>query len=98
MWVGIAIVVLMGIFPPWVGFDETTPHYLGYKFLLSPPDNMWLLRHRDSINIDHVGIVDFSRLLIQWVMVSVVAVGLIITFKDKRQKDKHIEQRLAVRN
>ncbi len=88
MWVGIAIVVLMGIFTPWVAIEEATHHYLGYRFILSPPDETWFLHLRDKPGIDQIGIVDFTQLLIQWIMVSVIVGGLIITFKDKKSKDE----------
>ena len=91
MWVGIAIVVLMGIFPPWLAIEENTHIYLGHSFILSPPNENWLRHHRDSIDINQIGIVDFTRLLIQWTMVSVIVGGLFITFKDKKPKDEQKE-------
>lgn len=85
MWVGIAFVVLMGLFPPWMGREETPPPiYLGRFFISSPPNKNWLRHHRDSIDASQIGGVDFTRLSTQWIMVSVVAGGLIITLKDKK--------------
>ncbi|MHC4075741.1 MAG: hypothetical protein ACYSRZ_04930 [Planctomycetota bacterium] len=89
MWVGIAIVVLMGIFPPWVVIDETNPFYVGYSFMFLPPDaGTWLSKHRHFKPKEYVGVIDFTRLLTQWLMVAVIVGGLIITFKDKKPKDE----------
>jgi len=80
LWVGIAIVVLMGIFPPWVAIAEASHFYLGYSFILSPPEEM----KRGEM---HIAVIELTRLLTQWIMVAVIVGGLIITFKDKKPKD-----------
>ena len=78
MWVGIAIVVLMGIFPPWATIVQATHHYLGHSFILLTP------RLRPNATIIFI---DLTRLLPQWIMVAVIVGGMIISFKDKKPKD-----------
>jgi hypothetical protein len=76
LWIGIAVIVVMGIFPPWVhrggpGVEKSA----GYSFILNGPESYafgWFARP------------DISRLFIQWVIVAVITAGLIITVKDKR--------------
>ena len=74
LWVGIAIVVLMGIFPPWAVTYQGGGPYEGYAFILSRP--------REICHIET------TLLLVQWIMVAVVTGGLIITFKDRKPKDE----------
>ena len=79
LWIGIIILVLMGIFPPihidisdrfWRG-DGPRPWEPGYDFLFT------MLPSKIS----------FSKLFIQWFIIAVVTGGLIVTFKDKKSKD-----------
>ena len=77
MWVGIGIIVLMGIFPPLMLCTQSSKVFLDYGFIV-PQIN----------GAEKVALVDFSRLLTQWVIVSVLTIGLIITFKDKGDQTK----------
>jgi hypothetical protein len=82
LWVGIAVIVTMGIFPPWMitgGSQGCLP--MGYSFILNPPSPANLCR------------IDASRLCIQWVMVAVVTGGLIFTFGDKKPKKPKDKQK-----
>ena len=74
LWIGIILIVLMGLFPPWTLILEGSVGTLGYAFILSRP--------RKICNINT------SLLFAQWIMVAVVTGGLIITFKDKKPKDE----------
>jgi hypothetical protein len=71
MWIGIALIVVMGIFPPWAISDQGSFAMLGYGFILSPPKNAC------HINTSH--------LYVQWIMVTVVTGGLVVTFMDKKK-------------
>ncbi len=75
LWIGIVFIVLMGVFPPWMvtgGAQGCFP--MGYSFILNPPDKLCRI--------------DASHLCIQWVMVTVITAGLIVTFKDKKLKER----------
>jgi hypothetical protein len=81
MWIGISIVALMGICPPWV---ETQASYrgpvseepLGYSLLVCPPksDGGW-----SGVGIDVV------RLTLQWFVVALITGGAIVTKADKKE-------------
>lgn len=78
LWIGIAVIVVMGIFPPWtVGQTILSPQDGGYHFILS---------HQEVRSIDCYNL-NTSRLLIQWTMVVVITGGLLITFKDKKKNE-----------
>lgn len=85
LWVGIAIIVLMGIFPPWItkgtmsgGSVQALPKY---SFLLLPPysDN------KTGLSLHQI---DINKLVIQWFMVALITGGLIVTFKNEKPKDE----------
>jgi hypothetical protein len=65
LWVGIIIVVLMGLFPPEKKYGSFTErlYISGYDFIL---------------NVSNIA---FTRLLIQWIIVGVITAGLIYSFK-----------------
>ena len=84
LWVCIIIIVVMGIYPPWV-MPATFKHVDGHT-----------AKHRSYYGYHPIweGIgnskasIDFHRLGLQWAIVSVITGGLIVTFKDKKPKDK----------
>jgi len=73
LWVVIAVIVAMGLFPPWQPKPFT---YIGwaYSFIARAPE-------------EHNGI-DVITLCIQWFVVSVIAVSLIYTFRERKPKDE----------
>lgn len=78
MWYGIAIIILMLLFPPVEAqkLDDTGEfvlHYFTYDFLFN----------RQYI--------EFTILVFQCVIVSIVTAGLIVTFKDKKPRDEEKE-------
>jgi len=83
LWVGIIIIVLMGLFPPWffTGFDRGGAlgprESSSYKFLIPPPK-------RRGVE----GFIDLGLLSVQWIIVAAVTTGLVVTFKDIKQKDE----------
>lgn len=80
LWIGIAVFVAMGLFPPWMvtgGAQGCLP--MGYSFILNPPAKLCRI--------------DASHLCIQWAMVAVVTSGLIFTFGDKKDKKAKDEQK-----
>jgi len=79
MWIGIALIVLMGLFPPLAATIHGGIEFKGYGFVLS--------RHGTGVHIY------FARLLIQWFIVGIVTVGVIVTLKyhtydEKRNREK----------
>jgi len=80
LWIGITIIVLMGLFPPWhtqipqIGTQKP----FGYAFIFAPPEVG--SRMYPTLNI--------PQLMVQWIIVLAITGGLIVTFKDKRQKDE----------
>jgi hypothetical protein len=71
---GTAVLVIsgMGIFPPWVFKAHlgarTSTKDLGYAFIGVPPVDTYF---------GDMGQIDYSRLLLQWAIVVVIASGLI---------------------
>ena len=68
--VGVAIIILMGLFPPWkytfnykTAFSEEPA---GYGFLLSPPK-------KKEESVTHGIELDMTRLCVQWIIVSLAA-------------------------
>jgi hypothetical protein len=87
LWIGLAVILLMGIFPPWVRTFSVKASYseknAGYKFILTPPQPV---PEESGFGHDFFGIkLDVCRLCVQWVVVSVVTGGLILTFRDKKK-------------
>ena len=73
LWVGIGVLVLMGLFPPDEYQRNVIPSGLGGD---EPSRYSFILTVRD---------VAFCELFIQWVIVAVVTGGLIYTLKDKKK-------------
>lgn len=82
----VAVIVLMGVFPPWyvdmpiaMSSDFTRKVYLGYGFIGNPclydqgPGNMY------------GGMVNFTILLLQWLLSVILSTGLICLVKDWRK-------------
>ncbi len=72
LWLGVIIIVLMGLYPPWY-FPSTRD---GFKVRLPAGYKLMLTTEKGAR-------VDITRLYVQWVMVGVITGGLIYTFKDK---------------
>lgn len=72
MWAGIAIIVLMGIFPPVAMNGQGICTFIGFQFIF---------------NKETIFSFDLTRLGIQLIIVSAITTGLIITFKDKNKND-----------
>ena len=82
LWIGIVLIVIMGLYPPWIitgswqGGQTENPG--GYYFLTNPPTP----DYKETTGIPGAK-VDFSRLVIQWIIVVVIAGGLIISVRSK---------------
>lgn len=91
LWIGIAVIVLMGLFPPWVFQVKST--YVnelvdaGYAFITNPPHYLF----RGDIKIG--ASIELARLAVQWAIVAVITGGLIVTLADKKDKKPKEEQK-----
>ena len=78
LWVGIVVIVVMGLFPPWTAYKGNDGEcYMLHKFILFQPAEKNIPAR-----------IDIAHLFAQWIMVAVVTSGFIITFQDKRPKDE----------
>jgi hypothetical protein len=85
IWIALIIFILMGLFPPWVSMCEIGSgigDYSGvsvyrssdYSFILSPPrKSAWI---------------DLSRLIPQWLMLSVLTTWMVYIRNDQNLKAK----------
>lgn len=85
MWIGIAVIVLMGLYPPWILKDTSDVSKAeGSRFGFLVPQ----LPYFDSEGMvwqeSYAYQIHVVQLLIQWFMVAVVTGGLIVTFADKK--------------
>jgi len=98
LWIGIGLIVLMGLFPPFItdskikmsfGY-EPAKYVRGYAFFFSDeiPERS---RRYNETDVDYredafvPAHIDITRLLIQWVLVTVITISLVITLKDKKK-------------
>ncbi len=80
MWVGIAIVVLMCLFPPWMGKSK----FEGYALLFSGPSS-------DSLGGGYRGVqprIDFTRIIMQCAIVCLITGALLYTLNNMNRKQK----------
>src|SRR5215207_2477989 len=76
LWVGIAIIVLMGLFPPWIESRTSSSsnpmtgytafYSRGYSFFFTPPTESF------------AAFIDLSRLVVQWGIVAAITVGVVM--------------------
>jgi hypothetical protein len=85
LWVGLAIFLLMGIFPPWLMTCSSGEKYgeedAGYHCILSSP-----ISFSECLGYLEGSKLDLRRLYTQWIIVVVATGGLIYTFRDKQNK------------
>ena len=74
MWIGIAVIVAMGLYPPWqvIGGNPA-----GYGFLYSPP-----------LMPEQILKLDWSRLLLQWCLVGFVTAGALASAQTASAQSK----------
>jgi hypothetical protein len=72
LWLGILLLVAMGLVPPWRAGPEGGRGALGYGFILEPPG-------QDAQ-------IDLARLLVPCALVAVVTAGLMVTLRGKRRE------------
>jgi hypothetical protein len=88
--VGIAVAVLMGVFPPWTDsflfdsgaegkFQSQSP--AGYSFIADPPHAA-----NPQMQMLHTFTIDVSRLFVQWVVVVLAVGGGLVYFREPAKK------------
>ena len=81
MWVGIGLIVLMGVYPPWVNTIRGAGIYaemsLGYHVITDPPSPLGNPR-ANGIKLDT------PRLALQVGLVAVVSGGLLLSLKSRK--------------
>jgi hypothetical protein len=93
LWVGISVIVLMGLFPPWVQtvlnqktgqmhIDRRWSH--GHRLFSDPPD----YKRVEGSLATGLPIIDWPRLSVEVGSFVLITVAFIYTFKDKKPKDK----------
>ena len=76
--IGIAVIVLMGLFPPWqeTRARENRPlsrSPAGYHFILTPPSGYRSIGYT----------LDFARIAVQFIEVGAITAGAVLYLKDK---------------
>lgn len=78
VWVGIVLVVLMGVFPPWNRVSEAPAYHLersaGYAPVFLPP--------LDLLRYSHIQ-VNVRRLLVQWGAVAIATIAIVWALRDE---------------
>jgi hypothetical protein len=81
--VGVLVIILMGLFPPWTMPGSRGNSPLGYAFIGAPPDKvMGVDGYMYPIRALHL---DISRLCVQWIVV-IFATGLGVFLSAKWKK------------
>lgn len=87
LWIGIIIIVLMGLYPPWVRHHMEEFSYGRYSLTTKPGPYSFIWNLPWGAKFINV-----YRLGVQWAMVAAVTGGFIITFANKKHKKPKDEQ------
>ncbi|MBA7671146.1 hypothetical protein ES703_79297 [subsurface metagenome] len=97
LWVGIVVIVLMGIFPPTRrGYCPAVTYWPGLIQPGVPRRPLWVkpvhygYTFLFSAEVSDIG---FGKLIVQWAVVAVVTGGLIFIFGDKKDRKPKDEQK-----
>jgi hypothetical protein len=82
LWIWISLMVIMGLFPPASRVSSDRPMY-AYNNWFDGLVYTWI-GHKFILNVDYI---DFTKLIIPWIIVTVIAIGLFLPFKTKRKTD-----------
>ena len=87
LWVGIVVIVFMGLYPPWISRAAIGSRHsdVGCEWIWAAPE----LKSENSTYAAHLNI---PRLCVQWFVAVVVTGGLIVSFKDKKEKKPNDEE------
>ena len=96
--IGIAVIVVMGLFPPWV-LEYERRHFTGnskfeFRYTIEPGPYSWISDppyaeeksnpYSTGFTEGNAKFIDLYRLGLQYFMVAVVTAGLVITFRDEK--------------
>jgi len=86
--IGLAVILLMGLFPPWRGFVKTTvPVYeqnAGYAFLFNPPEKGRLANGYEPEFPYREPNINFSFLATQWCIVAALTAFVAVWLHDRK--------------
>jgi hypothetical protein len=94
--VGVAIIVLMGLIPPWYYHVVRTEDQRiafegegGYAFLFSPPSfSLKSSSHYPFEDPRAISRINLSRLLVQWAVVAIATAGIVLVLKDDNGRER----------
>jgi hypothetical protein len=90
--VGIAVAVLMGVFPPWTDsflLDSgaqgkiQSQSSVGYSFIFDPP------QAQPQMQMFHTFAIDIRRLFVEWVVVALAVGGGLVYFREPVKKSEN---------
>jgi hypothetical protein len=94
--IGIIIIILMGIYPPWCIYYDTPRQKkcIGYAFITTPAitkmNTPYWMGYPESPTYDKkADDIDYIRLVFQWAMVVIVTSGFLLMFKDKKKLQRN---------
>ena len=87
LWVGIAVIVLMGIFPPTPRGYYNITYFSGIRERPGPIGHKFHSGYTFLFTAEASDIA-LNKLIIQWGIVGAVTFGLIYTFGDKKPKEE----------
>jgi hypothetical protein len=94
---GLLAIVMLGLFPPWLGTVEelvlrdagsrdaswkTTSGYIGCHFVLLGPGEHLVVRKSRLYELERI---DAARLLIHWVAVAAITAALVTALRDRKR-------------
>lgn len=88
LWIGLIVFLISGIFPPWVQvFDDGKTYNekdQGYHFLMKPPEVIFDSdTYAEWYKMQFRMKIDIARLIIQWIIITVIITGFIVSLKQK---------------
>ena len=90
LWLGIAVIVVMGIFPPTRRGAVRYP--AGIRHPGRPQEILWVKPGYTFLFTAKASEIGFDKLFLQWAVAAVVTGGLIYAFKDKKDQKPTAEQ------
>jgi len=93
VWLAVGLVVLMGLFPPWVGAYPSGEESIGYHFIGLPPKAGEGYAVYQTYGIVSTICLDWSRLVLQWLVVAFTAGGMLYTFNRPGSRMGNVERK-----
>lgn|SRR6185295_3075477 len=96
VWAGVAVVILIGMFPPWTLLQTIatgagpirSSHSMGYAPIFAPPSTEEVT-HKITLEANQVQI-DATRLGVELIFTIVVIAGLVMAFNKKDERTANL--------